>query len=171
MEKQRKKAFTLLELLTVIVIGGIVATISIPNLVPQMRELSVERGAMQVEQAINEARSFAIKKSRNVYIDFSQANANQENNGGLVQILQENDNSILYDFSLEKNVIFKNESSTINNNRVTFDYQGQPLGPSGNASGFDDTNNIIYIGYSKIDKNVPSKKLTITPFTASVTLE
>lgn len=143
----KTKGFTLLEALIVCVIMGIIGTISIPQIIPYLSELSLNKNTLTLEQAVKEARSTALKKSRLIYIDFSQATTNHDDLGGLIQIKQ-NDGTVISQSYFDKDIVFDSASSTIENSKITFDYMGQPVGGSNLPENFTESKNKITVKHT-----------------------
>jgi len=163
----KKEGFTLFEIIITCVIIGAIACIAIPQIMPYLSEFSLNKNTQALEQSIKEARSIALKKSRLVYIDFSQAATNHDDSGGLIQIKQ-NDGTVISESYLDKNILFDSSSSTIANNKVTFDYMGQPVGDSNLPENFIESNNKITVKYSGSDL---SKSITISPITGATSIQ
>ncbi len=83
-----------------------------------------------MEQALKEARSNAIKKSCTVNADFSNAVGNNGQNGGIIEI-KDPDGTVLDSVILSHNIYLNTASSTIQDNKVFFDYRGEPVDSSG----------------------------------------
>ncbi|OGI25417.1 MAG: hypothetical protein A2287_06685 [Candidatus Melainabacteria bacterium RIFOXYA12_FULL_32_12] len=164
MRKNSKQAFTLLEVLITFVIAGIIALMAIPTLMGQIKDWQVKEDILKVEQAIKEARSNAITRSRTCLIDFSQASTSNGQDGGLVQVKQGN-GTLISQFYLSKNVLYNSTSSTISSNVIRFDFRGQPVDSSGATSGFTTSTNQVTISYYKGSTALASKSTTVTPVT------
>ncbi|MFH0703252.1 MAG: type II secretion system protein [bacterium] len=169
MKKNQKKAFTLLELLISLVIVGIVSLITIPNILTQIKVFQVKEDISNIEQVLKEARSTSINKSRSIYIDFSQANIHHGADGGLVQIKQ--NETVLSEFYLSDDVLYNVTRSTLSNNKMGFDYRGQPIKSSGSVEGFTENNNTITISYYKDADPLVSKSLTVNPITGNIEIQ
>ncbi|MDD3012075.1 MAG: prepilin-type N-terminal cleavage/methylation domain-containing protein [Candidatus Gastranaerophilales bacterium] len=163
----KTKGFTLFEVLITCVIVGAVACIAIPQIMPYLSEFTLNKNTQTLEQSVKEARSTALKKSRLIYIDFSQAATNHDDSGGLIQIKQ-NDGTVISESYLDKNILFDSSSSTIANNKVTFDYMGQPVGDSNLPENFTESNNTITV---KNNDSALSKSITISPITGATSIQ
>ena len=165
---KNKKAFTLLEGLVTLTIISVMVLITIPNLLPLIKSFNVKANLLTLEQAVNETRSLAIKKSGTVYLDFAQATANNGDNGGLLEIKQ-NDGTLITQIYLEENILYNATGSTIDGNVVRFDFQRQPVDATGDPDGFTTGNNTVSIAfYSGGGNALVSKSLTISPITGKV---
>jgi len=160
------KGFTLIELLICIGLIFILASISLPGLLSQIPEYKTKQDIKIVEQALKQGRSIAVKKSANITVDFTGALSNNGENGGIIA-LKDSNNNTLKTLALNKNVKINN-LSTVLNNKVVFDYRGQPLGEDGTLSSFDNSTNKVIISY--FDGNIAkySQTLTISPMTGSI---
>jgi len=163
----KRNGFTLFEVLITCVIVGAVACIAIPQIMPYLSEFSLNKNTQALEQSVKEARSTALKKSRFIYIDFSQATVNHDDSGGLIQIKQ-NDGTVISESYLDKDILFDSSSSTIASNKVTFDYMGQPVGDSNLPENFTESNNKITVKYNG---STLSKSITISPITGATSIQ
>ena len=153
--------FTLLEVLICTLIIGIISLLAVPNILSQIKEFELEQDVSTVKQLIKESRSIAITRSRTIYIDFSQANINHSENGGLIQIKQ-NDGTVISQSYLSYNILYNTSTSTIQNQKIIFNFQGQPVDSTGSISGFTTSNNKITIGAYKNNNLVSSRSMSVT---------
>ena len=160
-------AFSLLELLITCVMIGVIATMAISPVLQDLPQHKVNNDIMTVEQALTIAKSLASKVSGTVIVDFSQATSNNGDNGGLIQI-KDNNGTMLKSFSMNKNVLYNSGSSTIANNEVWFNFKGQPMDSSGSISGFTSSSNTIVISYCSGGNCIASDSLEINPLTGSI---
>lgn len=65
------RGFTLVELLTVILVIVILVTIGGPSFSATLNQIRVQKSAAFLEQLINTARSEALRRNTNVYLDVS----------------------------------------------------------------------------------------------------
>lgn len=163
------KAFNLSELVVTVAIIGIASTISVPKLFPMIKEFRVKENVLATEQAIKEARSIAIKKSSTIYIDFSKATSTTTSSGGLIEIKDDADDSVLKQIYLDEKTIYNATQSTIDNSVIYFDYKGRPVDSSGDLAGFSTSNNQVSISNSGSDKII--KSLTISPITGQIIID
>jgi len=161
-----KTGFTLFEVLITFAIIAAIACMTIPQILPYITEYSLNKNAQYLEQTIKEARSLAIKKSCLVYIDLSQATTNHDEFGGLVQIKQ-NDGTVLSENYLDKNIFFDSASSTIANNKIFFDYLGEPVGNLNKPENFTEPNNKISVKYERSNL---LRSITISPITGATSI-
>ena len=164
---KKNNGFTLLELLTSFVVIGLITSIAMSNALSQNPNLKVRADIKMAEQALKKARGIAIKKSCTIKADFSSALANNGNNGGIINIEDSNGN-ILDSVVLDRNVLFNANSSTLQNNYVSFDYRGEPVNSSGVVSGFNNTNNTVTISYYQGNSVKASKSVTVLPMTGNI---
>ena len=163
-----KKAFTLLEVMITLLIAGIIALLAVPNILSLMKDFQVKEGLLELEQTVKQARNIAISKSRTVSIDFSQAGANHDTNGGLMQIKQK-DGTVISQIYFNKNVLYNAGLSNIQQNQIIFNFNGQPVDSSGATSGFTTSNNKVTISYYSTSGSVlASKYLKVTPGTGNI---
>jgi hypothetical protein len=134
---------------------------------PYLSEFTLDKNTQALEQSIKEARSIALKKSRLIYIDFSQAATNHDDSGGLIQIKQ-NDGTLISDSYLDKNILFDSTSSTVTGSKITFDYMGQPVGDSNLPENFTESNNKVTVKYNGSSL---SKSITISPVTGATSIQ
>ncbi|EKE04148.1 MAG: hypothetical protein ACD_20C00101G0001 [uncultured bacterium] len=164
MKRDYKQGFTMLEALITLVIIGVLSLIAVPSLMHQIKDWRVKEDSLIVEQAIKEARSNAITRSRTCLLDFSQAATHNGTNGGLVQVKQ-NDGTVISQFYLSDNVLYNNSASTISGDEIRFDFRGQPVDSSGATSGFTTSTNQVTISYYSGSTAIASKSITVTPVT------
>jgi len=69
--KKRNKGFTLIEMLTVVIIIGVLAAIAAPNLLGMLNQTRLKDGLGQVEGAIREAQKLAIRRGQSCNIIFT----------------------------------------------------------------------------------------------------
>ena len=69
--RQSNKGFTLIEMLTAVIIVGVLAAIAAPNLLGMLNQTRVKDGLGQVEGAIREAQKLAIRRGRSCSIVFT----------------------------------------------------------------------------------------------------
>ena len=159
--------FTLFELLITVFIAGLISLLAISNVLSQIPNFKVKEDIKSVEQALKKARSSAIKKSCIINADFSKALNNNGENGGIIEITEQ-DGTVLDSVTLNHNSLLNQSSSTIQNNIVAFDYRGQPLDSTGATDGFNNTNNGITISYYDGSDPKFSESLTILPITGNI---
>lgn len=159
--------FTLLELLVTFVILGIISLLAINGTIQQIPDFKVKEDVETVEQALKIARSTAIKKSCIIEADFSKASGNNGENGGIIEVKDQNGN-IYESFVLNHNVYLNPSATTLENNVVDFDYRGTPIDNSGSAEGFDSSNNTVSISYYDGYNIKVSKNLKILPMTGNI---
>ena len=183
MNQRNKKAFTLLELLIVLVIIGVLITIAYPILC-SVNVYSLNEDTLTVEQAINIAKSIAIERSKTICVDFSQANTSTSSTiGGPISIeaigqtpTSNLTSSLPQITNLDSNIFYIPNSSTISHNIVVFNYQGQPMAATSAACAASTTpittsNNTISIGYYKTGGQTVASAISVTiaPYTGNVT--
>ncbi|OGH99919.1 MAG: hypothetical protein A2039_08770 [Candidatus Melainabacteria bacterium GWA2_34_9] len=159
--------FTLLELLITVFIAGLISLLAINSVLSQIPNFKVKEDIKTVEQVLKKARSNAIKKSCVINADFSKALNNNGENGGIIEITEQ-DGTVLDSVSLSRNSLLNPSSSTIQNNIVAFDYRGQPLDNTGVTDGFNNTNNRITISFYGGSTPKFSESLTILPITGNI---
>ncbi len=165
--ERKKSGFTLFELLVALFIIGVMASIAIPDIFLRLKNHQLDQNIDLVKQSVKDARSYAIKKSQNIIIDFTEAQENQGDNGGLVKIVDV-DNNLISQVSLTKNVLFSSDSN-IANDKVYFNFKGEPVDSSGIASNFTDTTNKITIGYfGNSSDALISHSIYINPYTGTI---
>ncbi len=169
MTTNKNKAFTLLELLVTVMILGLLAMLSISNVLNTVPEFETDEDSKKVEQALRQARSIAIRESRNINADFSSAINNKGDNGGIITIEQA-DGTIIKSIVLSHNVLFNSSTSTISDNKVAFDYLGQPVDNTGEVTGFTEDNNLVTISFYKSNAPKYSKNILISPVTGNTRL-
>ena len=163
-----KRGFTLLEVLVSIMIISTISIVGIPKLLPLIKEFSIKENTAQVITAINESRNTAIRRSGLIYIDFSQANTNHDDKGGLIKIFK-GDDTLVSQIYLDKNVIYNSNQSTIQSNIIYFDYKGRPSDDQENINNFTSENNRVAVSYINNKGSVVlTKILDISPFTGKV---
>lgn len=69
-KKLKNKGFTLMELMIVIAIVAIMASIAIPNYIAWLPERRLDAGAQDILQGLQQSRSKAIMTNRNVIFNF-----------------------------------------------------------------------------------------------------
>jgi type IV fimbrial biogenesis protein FimT len=72
MKKKKNCGFTLMELMIVIAIIAIFASIAIPNFIGWLPERKLDAGAQDILQALQKSRSKAIMTNRNVVVTFNE---------------------------------------------------------------------------------------------------
>lgn len=65
------KGFTLVEMITVVIIVGVLAAIAAPNLLGMLNQTRVKDGLGQVEGAIREAQKLALRRGKSCTIKFT----------------------------------------------------------------------------------------------------
>jgi len=73
MKKKKNRGFTLMELMIVIAIIAIMASIAIPNFIGWLPERRLDAGAQDILQGLQKSRSKAIMTNRNVIVTFDAA--------------------------------------------------------------------------------------------------
>ena len=73
MKKKKNCGFTLMELMIVITIIAIMASIAIPNFIGWLPERRLDAGAQDILQGLQKSRSKAIMTNRNVIVTFDAA--------------------------------------------------------------------------------------------------
>ena len=73
MKKKKNRGFTLMELMIVIAIIAIMASIAIPNFIGWLPERRLDAGAQDILQGLQKSRSKAIMTNRNVIVTFNAA--------------------------------------------------------------------------------------------------
>ena len=73
--KKSNKGFTLIEMITTVIVIGVIASIAAPNLLGMLNQTRVKDGLGQVEGAIREAQKLAVRRGKPCTIVFS-TNAN-----------------------------------------------------------------------------------------------
>lgn len=169
MKRDYKQGFTLLEVLITLVIIGVLSFIAVPSLMHQIKDWQVKEDVLKVEQAIKEARSNAITRSRTCFLDFSQASTHNGTNGGLVQVKQ-SDNTLISQSYLSDNVLYNSSASTIPSDEIRFDFRGQPVDNSGATTGFTTSTNQVTISYYSESTAIASRSISITPVTGYTTI-
>ncbi|OGI00619.1 MAG: hypothetical protein A2Y25_04505 [Candidatus Melainabacteria bacterium GWF2_37_15] len=164
-----KKGFSLLELMVTVVLIGIVSTLAISTVFRDLPAHQAKNGIITVEQALKTAKSIAAKISETVTVDFALASSNNGDKGGIIQ-LKDSTGAVITIFALNKNVQYNAGSSTIVNNKVIFDFRGQPVDATGDVSGFDTTCNTIAISY-KDNGVLASETIRVNPLTGSVDVD
>ena len=69
--KKSNKGFTLIEMITTVIIVGVIAAIAAPNLLGMLNQTRVKDGLGQVEGAIKEAQKLAIRRGKPCTIVFT----------------------------------------------------------------------------------------------------
>lgn len=163
----KNTGFTLLELLITVLILGIISMLSISTVLSQVPGFKVKEDIKNVEQIIKKARSSAIKKSCTINADFSKALTNNGENGGIIEI-KEQDGTVLDSVTLSHNILINTALTNIQNNNIAFDYRGQPLDNTGSSDGFDNTNNKVTISYYDGTTAKSTESLTVLPMTGNI---
>lgn len=167
MRKNYKEGFTFLEAIITVVIIGVIALMGIPALLDQLKDFQVKTDISKVQQAVKEARSSAITRSSICKVDFSQANVNHGDEGGLIQV-KNNSGTVLSEIYLSRNVLYDSSSSTIENDILSFDFKGQPITSTGVPADFTQSNNTVTISYYKGSTPVASKSFRVIPVTGFI---
>lgn len=162
-----RKGYSLTELLTALVIIGVISTIATSNLLTNIHKHTVQNDIMQVEQAIKLARSNAVKTSSIIEADFTKATTNNGDDGGIIEI-KKSDGAVLTSVALSKNVQLNSTGSTIANKKIIFDFRGQPIDSTGDTDGFTDSNNKVTISYYRNSSPVFSKSLSVKPMIGDI---
>ena len=69
--RKSNKGFTLIEMLTAVIIVGILAAIAAPNLLGMLNQTRVKEGLGQVEGAIREAQKLAMRRGKTCIVRFT----------------------------------------------------------------------------------------------------
>lgn len=69
--KKSNKGFTLIEMITTVIVVGVIASIAAPNLLGMLNQTRVKDGLGQVEGAIREAQKLAIRRGKPCTIVFT----------------------------------------------------------------------------------------------------
>lgn len=158
----KKQGFTMMELLVAIVIIAIILVIASNPLFAFLSQTKTKQNAISLEQLMLQARSTAKTRSENIDVLFSTDKAEAVNSNGEVV------NSVIF----EDKIKYDATQSTISGNKITFNFQGSPLGADGEPSSFtEDSGKITICYYSETNENcLYSKTITILPVTGIVKL-
>jgi len=176
------KGITLIELLIVCVIMGIIGTMAASMVLKNLPAHEVAENIKTTGQALVRAKSLAVKESRVILADFSEASSNHNGDGSVITGTPENeskslggkieikrsDGTVLDTYYLSYNNKLNNTGTTILNNQVRFDYLGEPVDGSNSTSGFTESHNTINISAYRAGSAKASKSLSVTPMTGSI---
>ena len=80
--KKMNKGFTLIEMITVVIIIGVIAAIAAPNFLGLLNRNRVNEATNQVEAALREAQKIAIRNGKSCSITISETNKTITNTTG-----------------------------------------------------------------------------------------
>lgn len=83
---KNRQGFTLFELITVMAVSAVIATVAIPNFMSMLPEMRLNAAARQIAEDLMAARMNAVKENNNVRVFFNTPGKNQ------YQILDDDDN-------------------------------------------------------------------------------
>lgn len=156
-----KQGFTLIELLITVLIIAILLGIASYPLLNFLSANRLKQNVIGAQQILQEARNYAITKSKNVDVIFTTSKVTAQTAGG----------TVLAEFDFENRVIFDTGNSALISDKITFNFKGSPLGDDGTVSSFSDESNgkIVMCFTSSSGNNcVRSKTMYILPVTGIV---
>ena len=130
--KKSNKGFTLIEMITVVIIVGVIAAIAAPNLLGMLVQTRVKDSLGQVEGAVREAQKLAIRRGKPCTIVFttndsgnSTVKAKTGFNGCLLST-RELANSVSFSLLNSGSLVLINSSNEI---ELSFSGKGNPNAP------------------------------------------
>lgn len=136
----RSGGFTLIELIIVVVILGIAATIAVPML-SSAADMQVRSAANQIAADLEYAKSMAMTHQKVYTVVFDTANESyeiQDETGAVIKSPVRTSEDYVVDFASDSRLDRVNISTAVFNSvmfsSVTFDYLGSPYAGSGTAN-------------------------------------